>query len=246
MSHLFFFSYARATLKYASGYNHQTGDRYNLLELLYEELVQLVHQAEGGDASDIGYFDQIDLAIGDPWPERLATAAATSKVLVAIITPSYLQSSNCGREFRAFLDRYAKLTAASHGPRPAAPIILLYFEDQVHCWRHTPQAIRPFFEATQYRQAGLPADYPVRGYRKILELDHPRIARQILFSIRDRICQLKDLALPPLDDDTDFRTLPDAFLTPAISPSPPDMSLPPVDIAGLPPARPLPAMEIRL
>ena len=48
MSHLFFFSYARATLKYASGYNHQTGDRKNLLELLYKELVQLVHQAECG------------------------------------------------------------------------------------------------------------------------------------------------------------------------------------------------------
>ena len=117
MSHLFFFSYARATLKYASGYNHQTGDRYNLLELLYEELVQLVHQAEGGDASDIGYFDQIDLAIGDPWPERLATAAATSKVLVAIITPSYLQSSNCGCEFRAFLGSIREINSGKPWPQ---------------------------------------------------------------------------------------------------------------------------------
>jgi hypothetical protein len=246
MTHLFLFSYARATFRNASCFNHQTGDRYNLLDLLYQELAGLVAEAEGGNPAEIGYRDQVDLAIGDPWPELLARAAATAKVLVAIVTPSYLQSVNCGREFQAFLSRHERLRAEQSERLPPVPIIPLFFEDQVHCWRHIPSPVRPYFDSTQYHQQGLPADYPKRGYRQLVELEPARVSKQVLYTIRDRICELKDLGLPDLDAATDFRTLPSAFTNPVPSSSTPDLTVPPADPTTLPAASSLPAMELRL
>src|SRR5688500_2235258 len=146
MPSLFFFSYARSTLRGCDRYNPQTGDRYNLLDLLYNDLVDLVHEAAGGRREEIGYRDEHDLAIGDPWPERLATAAATARVLVAVVTPLYLESVNCGREFRSFLARYERLKALNTGRALPTPSIPLFFEDQVYCWPKIPGGAREFFE----------------------------------------------------------------------------------------------------
>lgn len=246
MSHLFFFSYARATLRSCDRYNPQTGERYNLLDLLFEELVNLVHPAVGGDRDRIGYRDEAELAIGDPWPERLARAAATAKVLVAVVTPSYLESINCGREFSCFLKRHERLKAQQDDGTPPTPIVPLFFEDQVHCWPKIPDGARSYFETAQYRQAGLPVDYPKKGYCRLVELEKQPVARQVLYTVRDRICQLKDMGLPALEGADDFRDLPSAF-TCAVPPSARlDLSRDPADTIGLPPSRPLPTMEVRL
>jgi hypothetical protein len=246
MPNLFFFRYARSTLRGCDRYNPQTGDRYNLLDLLYNELLDLVHAAAGGRREEIGYRDEFDLAIGDPWPGRLAAAAATARVLVAVVTPSYLESVNCGREFRSFLTRYEHLKAQSAGRMLPAPIIPLFFEDQVHCWPRIPEGAREFFEAAQYSQAGLPRDYPAKGYAKLVELERQPLARQVLYTVRDRICQCKDLGLPPLEGAVDFRNLPSAFEIVARPTAVPDLARGPADPAALPPPRPLPTMGVQL
>jgi hypothetical protein len=86
----------------------------------------------------------------------------------------------------------------------------------------------------------------MKGYKKLLELEKQPVARQVLYTIRDRICQLKDLGLPTLEGEVDFRTLPSEFEMVARVDHSPDLTQGPAEPAALPPPRPLPTMGIQL
>lgn len=51
------------------------------------------------------FFDQIDNEPGDAWPQNLANALSTSKVLVSVCSPTYFRSKWCLSEWNSFLKR---------------------------------------------------------------------------------------------------------------------------------------------
>jgi hypothetical protein len=244
MPHVFFFSYARKTKNSSFLLNLEKGSRYNILDLLFEDLVDLVFGAVGGDRSKVGCKDETDLAIGDPWPTILADAVTSAKVLVAILTPSYLESENCGREFGVFLKRYEIMKAQYGNTMLPAPIVPLYFEDQMFCWPKVPPDVRKFFESTQFTQYGMPEYYPSRGYRNIFEIsDNKSVAKTILYAIRSRIYELAQLNLPPLQGVSDFNSIPSAFMQ-VQRPNVPNLDRPPADLDLVPPQQAFPSIQL--
>ena len=105
MERYFFFSYARANRKNASR-ERNDGSRYNLVDQFFQRLCQCVSDNVKGDPEKVGYRDLNELHIGAPWPAELANAAKTLPVQIALISPHYFGSLNCGREFEVFLRRF--------------------------------------------------------------------------------------------------------------------------------------------
>ena len=105
--HAFFFSYARNDRRACFINDPMSPNKgANFIDALFEQLKSGVQRKLGCRFDLTGYRDQNELQAGDIWPERLAEAVCSSGVLVAVLTPNYLQSLNCGREFEVFRKRF--------------------------------------------------------------------------------------------------------------------------------------------
>src|SRR6187431_492600 len=49
------------------------------------------------------FLDRSSISLGEPWKHRIAAGIESSLVLLAFVSPAYLRSGNCRREFRGFL-----------------------------------------------------------------------------------------------------------------------------------------------
>lgn len=92
-----FFSYTH--------HDNQTDGRY--LTRLCERLEKEVHSQTGKPFRI--FIDHSDIHPAQPWKERIERALDTSKLLIPIITPSYLASAACREEFERFRQREAAL-----------------------------------------------------------------------------------------------------------------------------------------
>ena len=131
----FFFSYSR-----------QNNDDY-LLEF-FRELHRTVVELSGTEEAG-GFMDQTGLEIGEAWESALEKALRQARVLVAAVTPGYVLSPFCGKEWGAFHSRVAKFAAGQGGDAPPVILPLLWIPSE-EPW---PAAI----SAQQYTQ-GNPAD----------------------------------------------------------------------------------------
>ena len=93
---LFFLSYAR-TVKGPTGVGPDQHVRQFFHDLT-ENVGQLVYR---GAAVPPGFMDQ-KMRAGAKWPDELMHAVGTCKVLVALLSPRYLRSEWCRREWDAF------------------------------------------------------------------------------------------------------------------------------------------------
>lgn len=94
---LFFLSYAR-TVKGPTGVGPDQHVRQFFHDLT-ENVGQLVYR---GAAVPAGFMDQ-EMRGGMNWPDELMHAVGTCQVLVALLSPRYLRSEWCRREWDAFL-----------------------------------------------------------------------------------------------------------------------------------------------
>jgi len=90
--YLFYLSYAR-------------GNSDRLLDKLFFDLSDEVRLRTGTAA--VGFVDKARIEVGDLWEETIRSALENSRVLVALISPSYVSSEYCGKEFQAFRLREA-------------------------------------------------------------------------------------------------------------------------------------------
>ena len=96
----FFFSYAR----------NDAQDAY--LRKFFDELTVEVSVRLGIDPSAAGFIDT-NMPPGSPWAEATAQALATCKVFIPVYSPSFFQSSYCGREWHCFSQRLADSESSS-------------------------------------------------------------------------------------------------------------------------------------
>src|SRR5262245_8968775 len=86
----FFLSYARVD---GNGY----------LEKFYADLCEGVRSRTGYRIDDIGFRDESNLQLGVNWSTALVDALTSARVFVALCSPSYFASENCGKEWQTFI-----------------------------------------------------------------------------------------------------------------------------------------------
>lgn len=186
----FFLSYARH-------------DDRTLVERFFEELSVEVRLLAGqAPESAVGYLD-VHVPVGTRWPRTLTRALAGSANFLALISPRYLRSEACGREWTVFSERMRQLEEAG-GAAPSAMMPIIWIPTD-----RLPQEISD----RQYTDRYLPHDYANIGLRQMLRLQRweqvyiellPKLARQIVAAAHAR-------SVPEGPDDLDFHTVRSAF-----------------------------------
>ena len=206
----FFFSYARDN--YSNARWERYGEAGNYLHGFFDQISREVSDLSGVPSAEVGYMDQERLRLADFWDSQLIDSLQSSRVLLAILSPHYFQSENCGREFEFFrkkLEAYKRdLGKASSTHR----IIPIFWEDMQFCFKNISIDIARVITDLNMHQAGMPENYPrVKGAKQICKLqieDMSKLCRQIA----ERIVELAQMEpIPDLQFSGDFREILSAF-----------------------------------
>jgi hypothetical protein len=212
----FFFSYASMDYENAkrevlikTGYHE-----VNHLENFFNDVCREVGQLTGEPHDKVGYRDKDRLSIADFWSKQLVEGLQNSSVLLAIISPAYLKSENCGREVQFFKERLNMLETNATQQQLYHRIIPVFWVDLYSCFKGLNENISTFIKALQWNQKDMPENYLSMGVAKIYNLMEAKAYAQVVDQISRRIVELADLKppLPKLPDvEDDFRALPSAF-----------------------------------
>jgi FxsC-like protein len=193
----------RAPARYHFFLSYARGDDDQFVRRFSEDLSAEIRDLAGLDADErVGFLDVSAIGLGDNWSRRLVDALSACHTFVALVSPRYLLSEPCGKEWAGFAQRLA--TDGHPGTRVAALLPLIWLPP-----RQLPG------EVTRLRYAGeaLPDEYHRIGLRQFLRLARHRdtyleivaeLARHIVDAARQP-------APPPLPAGTDFDALPNAF-----------------------------------
>jgi hypothetical protein len=180
MSHLFFFSYARANAK-------RTADS-DLVRTFREALEGDVEQLLGNVAEEICFFDSSDIEAGAQWPTTLADALRTSRVALCLYSPHYFNSRWCGKELQVFFDR-AATAPGPPAPTPLIPVI----------WTPALQGLPTPLQNIQTHDATFPESYSRNGLRQVMNVGTKADFYLIVNALAQRIAAaVRVNALPPL------------------------------------------------
>jgi len=128
----------------------------------YRDLVTEVRLRVGADQADsVGFLDVRDIPVGTDWSSELSRALARCRTFVALCTPTYFQSENCGREWGVFADRQRRAHIPG-GRRPAGIVPVMW------AGITTPPAI---LSALQYGNEAFGETYLRHGARYLLQLN---------------------------------------------------------------------------
>ncbi len=151
MGYVFFMSYAREDLEN----QRKTFDK--LVDELFIKLGRKVPREQ------IGFSDEKGILNGEQWPDELARALRTSRVMICLHSPSYFNSEWCGKEWRIFRGRVEGYAQAQGLASPPALIQPVHWEPH-----DTPPAA---VGAIQYQQHGFGDEYAELGLRKLMRLN---------------------------------------------------------------------------
>lgn len=231
----FFFSYAREDRG-----NSVLDDPLNpyrgtyFVDVLFDELRREVQERLGCPPNETGYRD-LNIQVGQVWPQELAEAACRSCVLVPLLTPNYLKSKDCGREFAVFQMRFENNDECNF-----YHIYPIYWQSSIYCAPHIPDKARKYFDTAQLYAGALPPRYPgAIGLKDIWRTGSAVERLSIIIAAADRIAaMINQHTLPPLTDFNNFRELPSAFdpteadrARARLAVEPPNMAAPLPDIA---------------
>ncbi|MFO1434175.1 MAG: toll/interleukin-1 receptor domain-containing protein [Candidatus Competibacteraceae bacterium] len=208
----FFFSYARKDYESAKR-TIMTNDGpqpVNYLEIFFEEICKGVAGLTNEYPDKVAYRDKDRLKIADFWSRQLVQGLQNSDVLLAIVSPAYLGSENCGREVQFFIERLNRL---SDDQQQSYRIIPVFWEDTYFCFNGLNKNTSEFLKRLQWNQEGMPKDYPIMGIGQMYRLMNNRACAQVVEQIARRIVDLANLEprLCYLPGEDDFSDLPSAF-----------------------------------
>lgn len=109
--------------------------------------------------TEVGFLDAQSLDLGASWSDRLMRDLARCTTFVALVSPRYIHSQWCGREWAVFADRLSRHTAQDGQPAALLPLL----------WRLVP-ALPPVVQTYQYQDSQLPTDYPDKGLLTLMKL----------------------------------------------------------------------------
>lgn len=176
-----YFSYARQ-------------DRDSYLENFVSQLRDSLSVRLGVPHDRIGFFDFESIRPSDDWPPALNEGLQNSRILLAFLSPRYIRSETCGREWDVFLRRQARYGETGE---PRAPVILpvLWVPES-----NLPQPLPAVVQEVQYIHSSYGPEYPRLGVRGMLAT---RSETQFAFveALASRIIEIGErYAVPPLPD----------------------------------------------
>jgi TIR domain len=200
MPYRFFFSYARETYKAS-----QIGGK-NLLDQFFEDLSSQVALEAGERIEEVGYRDVDRLRISDDWGPDLIAGMQDSAVLLCVISPHYLKSLPCGREFGLFQERLA----LSEGPPKERKnrVLPVFWIGEPSCHHAMLPHVKDFVRSMQLMQKGLPNDYPLVGLSDFYGQQDGVACYKFRKRLAERILELSNLPiLPKLQNPAQFGKL---------------------------------------
>jgi len=182
--YLFYLSYAQ-------------GDKDKYLREFFMRLDREV-RALTGSPDGLGFFSRDRMVAGDNLSDATAKALGSSRVLVAIISPRYVNSRLCGQEWQLFLDRARRAGSNTIGilPVPWVPVR-----------RELPSALR----RVQLTGGELPEIYLDKGLRYFTQRERHRTDyRHVVRWLAQRLLELGETAAPS-GEIPDVAVVPNAF-----------------------------------
>lgn len=105
------------------------------------------------------FVDEREIEWGDEWHESLQDAVCRTRSLICLVSPQYLNSEWCGREYQVFLSRKQASGSKDEGTAPSWIFPILW--EALPGKRKLPAVISRF----QYRLPEAPEDLEQRGLR---------------------------------------------------------------------------------
>jgi TIR domain len=201
----FFFSYASENHKNANKFDSP----HNYLDDFFDRLCRRVSDKTGRKASEVAYRDLNRLKMGDFWDVNLIEGLQKSRVVVAVLSPHYLDSEYCGKELAFFQRRWDALVDTSGDHMATHCIVPLYWENSPHCSKRRPAQIVEFFEKLQNTQEGMPRSYPTVGLSQFYHLEEKKAVESLCEVFSERIVELAERphTLPILPNTKNFRQM---------------------------------------
>lgn len=197
-AHVFFTSYAR-----------DDNDEQKLASAV-KRIEKRVRAMMGVDEDvQIAFFDGNSIETGQQWKERLGDALRETKIIVCMLSPRYVNSAFCAKEFEVFRRR---LSAAAERDRHKIVVVPVVWEPG-----SLPEALLEF----QFRDDRLPPEYGTTvGLSQITRL---RSQVEKLDDVIEVIAEIinkadRDAALPAWVDELDFDELPSFVHSPRREP----------------------------
>lgn len=187
----FFLSYAR-------------GDDSDSIQRFYDDLCAEVRDHAGlPRGTEVGFLDVQNIDIGESWSARLTWELSRCSTFLALISPRYLRSEMCGKEWTVFATRQARSTRRG-GDLPAALLPLLWVP---------PTVLPPVVGEFQYENNLLPQAYGDRGLRQMIRLDRYRNDYlEFVYNLARQIVRLAEQpAVPPITVPLDLQQVSSAF-----------------------------------
>ena len=209
----FFFSYA--SVNHANAKWERRGNNGNYLDEFYDALCREVSDKAAQLNGQVAYRDRRRLKVGDFWGPELIQGLQRSKVLLAVLSPHYLQSQNCGKEL-GFFDRRVQefIKNANAAPNESYRILPLFWEDADICLRNASPGVARFLQRYNFTQQGMPENYPAVGLSQICKLRPGNDYEQLCHSIAKRIVELANSPheLPKAPGPDEFNKLESIYL----------------------------------
>jgi FxsC-like protein len=187
----FFLSYAR-------------GDDDVSVQKFFNDLSVEVRAHAGLAAGvEVGFFDVHSLEVGASWSPRLVEALSGCQSFIALVSPRYLVSEPCGREWTIFADRVRRYER-DVGVMPSALLPLL--------WLPPAQLPEPV-ASLQYHNDVLPEAYARTGLRQLMRLQrHQDSYYELIVELARQIVQTAEThQVPQIRAGVNLTDVPSAF-----------------------------------
>jgi FxsC-like protein len=195
MVYRFFFSYA-------------WNNRGRPVERFYDDLAEGVRKLVGG-MDPASFRDRVTMEAGTDWPQALLQALKTSQVLVLLLSPDYVRSEFCGKEFQVFLERVKNVKT---GP-PALPVPL-FILPVIWVPILATETIPAPLARLQLEDDAFPKDYADRGLESLAKRRDKTAYNEVIQTLATRIVRAAaGDRLPPLDRYDSSDEIPNAFVT---------------------------------
>lgn len=169
----------------------------------FSDLSTEIRILTGDDRHEVvGFHDSRNLRAGDPWPRELVEALATASTFVALCSPRYIRSPQCGKEWAVFAERVDAYETATGKHAPSIiPVFWVWTED-------VPAVVADI----QHRDQSFGERYEAEGLRELMRMDQDRDYHRLVRGLAIRIRDVaRTFELPRLDRRPDFHQVASAF-----------------------------------
>ena len=183
-------------------YAHSNADP--TLKRFFQDLEREV-EVRIGRSTRIGFFDPSVISAGEGWNEVVEHALRTSRILVSLISPAYVNSAYCGKEFSVFQQRARLALDQAKETMAILPIIWVPLRDKL------PSAV----DRIQIDNLRFPREYSEDGLRVLMQLRrHEDVYHEFISVLAERIVYIWESGpLPLLDNLPSLDEIPNAFET---------------------------------